>query len=146
MFRRLRAALSLAALWAAIWLPVGIVLDFIFGWTGRSWRLPIWYPVVWTLLGAASGAAFAFLLAALGRQSTLDELSPRRLALWGATVGAALPVGITLLLLALIPNSYLTQDATVVFASMALLGGTCAWASLKIARRGATLHVDAPPT
>ena len=146
MFRRLRAALSLASLWAAVWLPAGIVLGFIFGWTGRSWRLPLWYPVVWTLLGATCGAVFAFLLAALGRQHTLDELSPRRLALWGATVGAALPVGVTLLLLAMIPNSSLTQEATVVFALMALLGGACAWASLKIARRGATLDVDAPPT
>jgi hypothetical protein len=144
MFRRLRAALSLASLWAAVWLLAGIVLDFIFGWTGRSWRLPISYLLIWTLLGAASGAAFAFLLAALGRQHTLEELTPRRVALWGATVGAALPVGVTLLLLAAIPNSSLTQDPTAIFAMMALLGGTCAWASLKIARHGATLHVDAP--
>jgi hypothetical protein len=138
MFRRLRAALSLASLWAAVWLPVGIVLGFIFGWTGRSWRIPLWYPVVWTVLGASSGAVFAFLLAALGRQHALDELSPRTLALWGATAGAALPVGATLLLIAFIPDLTLTQDPTTIFALMALLGGTCAWASLKIARRGAT--------
>ena len=146
MFRRLRAALSLASLWAAVWLPAGVVLGLLFGWTGHSWRLPLWYPVIWTLLGASSGAAFALLLAALGRQHTLDELSPRTLALWGATVGAAIPVGATLLLMAFVPELRLTQDATVVFASMALLGSVCAWASLKIARRGATLHVDAPPT
>lgn len=146
MFRRLRAALSLASLWAAVWLPAGILLGFLFGWNGRSWRLPLWYPVVWTLLGASSGAVFALLLAALGRQHTLDELSPRTLALWGATVGAALPVGGTLLLIAFIPDLSLTQDATVVFAAMALLGGACAWASLKIARRGAKSHIDAPPT
>jgi hypothetical protein len=139
MFRRLRAALSLASLWAAVWLPAGIVLGFVFGWTGHSWRLPLWYPVVWTLLGASCGAVFAFLLAALGRQYTLNELSPRQIALWGATVGAALPVGGTLLLMAFIPGSSLTQDATVVFALMALLGGVCAWASLKIAQRGETL-------
>jgi hypothetical protein len=134
--------LSLASLWAAVWLPVGIVLGFIFGWTGRSWRLPLWYPVVWTGLGAACGAVFAFLLAALGRQHTLDELSPRTLALWGATAGAALPVGGTLLLIAFIPDLRVTQDATIVFALMALLGATCAWASLKIARRGAALHAE----
>ena len=146
MFRRLRAALSLATLWAAVWLPAGIVLGFVFGWTGRSWRVPLWYPVVWTLLGAACGGVFAFLLAALGRQHTLDELSPRTLALWGATAGAALPVGGSLLLIAVVPDLSLTQDATVVFALMALLGAVCAWASLKIAQRGASSHVDVPPT
>ena len=144
MFRRLRAALSLASLWAAVWLPAGILLGFLFGWTGRSWRLPLWYPVVWTLLGASSGAVFAVLLATLGRQHTLGELSPRRLAVWGATVGAAIPVGGSLLLMAFIPDLSLTQDATVVFALMALLGTACAWASLKLARRGATSRVDAP--
>jgi len=146
MLRRLRAASSLAALWATVWLPVGIVLGIIFGWTGRSWRIPLWYPVIWTVLGAASGAVFAFLLSAFGRQHTLDQLSPRRLALWGATAGAALPVGGTLLLIAFIPGLSLTQDATVVFALMALLGGICAWASLKIARRGTAAHVNAPST
>jgi hypothetical protein len=146
MFRRLRAALSLAALWAGVWLPAGIVLGFVFRWTGRSWRIPLWYPVVWTLLGASCGGLFAFLLAALGRQHTLDELPPRRLALWGAIAGAALPVGGTLLLLALIPNASLTPDATVVFAVMALLGGACAWASLKIAQRGTSSRIDASST
>jgi hypothetical protein len=146
MFRRVRAALSLASLWAAVWLPAGIVLAFVFRWAGGSWRLPVWYPVVWTLLGASCGAAFAFLLAALGRQHTLDELLPRTLALWGATAGAALPVGGALLLMAFVPGLRLTQDATVVFASMALLGALCAWASVKIAQRGAPSHNDAPST
>ena len=146
MFRRLRAALSLASLWGAVWLPAGTILAFVFGWTGRSVRLLVWYPVIWTLLGASCGAAFAFLLAALGRQHTLDELPPRRLALWGATAGAALPVGGALLLIAFVPHLSLTHDATVVFALMALLGATCAWASVKIAQRGVPSRVDAPPT
>jgi hypothetical protein len=145
MFRRLRAALSLAALWAAVWLPAGIILGGVFGWIDHSWRRPLWYPVVWTLLGASSGAAFAFLLAALGRQYTLDELSPRHLAVWGATAGAALPVGSALLLMAFIPGLSLTQHATLVFALMALLGAACAWASITIARRRAAVHIEAPP-
>ena len=145
MFRRLRAALSLASLWAAVWLPTGIVLGFVFGSPVRSWHRSLWYPVVWTLLGGSSGAAFAFLLAALGRQYTLDELSPRTLALWGATAGAALPVGASLLLIAIVPNLSLTQEATPVFASMALLGGACAWASVRMARRGAASYADVPP-
>jgi hypothetical protein len=137
--------MSLASLWAAVWLPAGIVLGFVFGWTGRSWRLPLWYPVVWTLLGACCGGVFAFLLAALGRQYTLDELSPRHLALWGATAGAVLPVGSSLLLMAFVPHLSLTQDATAVFGLMALLGGACAWASLKIARRAGAPDIDTPP-
>jgi len=141
MFRRLRAALSLASLWGAVWLPAGTILAFVFGWTDRSLHRLVWYPVVWTLLGASCGAAFAFLLAALGRQHTLDDLPPRTLALWGATAGAALPVGGALLLIAFVPGVSLTQDATVVFAVMALLGALCAWASVKIAQRGAPSHI-----
>lgn len=148
MPRRLHAALSLASLWAAVWLPIGIVLAFAFafGWTGGSWRLPLWYLLTWTLLGASSGAVFALLLATLGRQYTLNELSPRTLTLWGTIAGAAIPVGAALLLLAFIPGFSLPQNATGVFAVMAVLGGACAWASLKIARRGATVQIDASRT
>ena len=69
MFRRLRAALSPASLWAAVWLPAGVVLGLLFGWTGHSWRLPLWYPVIWTLVGVSRAPAFAPLLAALGRST-----------------------------------------------------------------------------
>jgi hypothetical protein len=140
MFRRIRAAVSLASLWAAVWLPAGIVLGFVFGWPNHSFSTPLWYLGVWTLLGASSGGVFALLLATLGRQQTLNDFSPLRLAVWGAIAGAVLPIGGTLLLLALVPGLSLTQDATAVFAVMALLGSACAWASVKIAMRSAELQ------
>jgi hypothetical protein len=147
MLRRVRAALSFAALWAAVWLAVGMVVAWFSGWTADSMRnLPSWYPALWTLLGASSGAIFALLLATLGRHHTLDDLSPRRLAVWGGAAGAAPPIAASLLLMAIVPDLILAPGAPVMFALEASLGASCAWASLKIARRGATSERVAPPT
>jgi hypothetical protein len=144
MLRRFRAAFSFAFLWAAVWLPVGIVVAWLSGDSVRD--MPSWYPTLWTLLGASSGAIFAVLLATLGRHHTLHDLSARRLALWGGAAGAAVPIAASLLLMAIVPDLSLAPGAPVMFALEASLGAVCAWASLKIARRGATSGRVAPPT
>jgi hypothetical protein len=147
MLRRLRAAFSFAFLWAAVWLSVGMVVAWFSGSTGDSVRdLPAWYHAFWTLLGASSGAIFALLLATLGRHYTLNSLPARRLALWGGAAGAALPIAGSLLLITIVPDLSLAPGAPVMFALEASLGAACAWASLKIARRGATSEAVAPPT
>lgn len=147
VFRRLRGILSLALIWALVWLPTGVVLGWALGWTGHSLtlRAPMWYLAVWTLLGASSGAIFALLLATLERRRTLDQLSARRLATWGAVAGAALPVVVSLVIVSVVSDLSLASDAPLVFVLMALLS-TCAWGTLKIAQRGATVDHLTPPT
>jgi hypothetical protein len=144
--RRLRGAISLALLWAAVWLPAGALLTLLSGWTGHSLRLPLWYFGIWTALGALSGGVFALLLAVLERRQSFQQLSARRLAIWGAIAGGAIPIGGSLLIVALFSDLSLSADAPSAFASMALLGAACAVATLSLARRGAPVETGAPPT
>jgi hypothetical protein len=137
--RGLRGTLSLAALWAAVWLPVGGILGFVLDWTEHSIRPPFWY-LGWTALGASSGASFALLLALFERRRSFQELSTRRLTVWGAAAGAALPILGTRLLIAIFPDLRLSSDTPILFAVLMLLGASCAWATLAIARRGATIE------
>lgn len=137
MLRRIRGALSVALIWALAWLPFGVVVGLWKGWVSLPPRheIDLWFVAVWTLLGACAGGVFAILLAALERYRTLSELSPRRLAAWGAIGGAGLPVAGSLLI-TLLTDLSLASDAPGIFALMALLGATCAWMTLRIARRG----------
>ena len=148
MLRRLRGILAFGLIWALIWLPSGLLLGLVMGWISRSppRNIPLLYVVVWTCLGASSGAVFATLLATMERNRTLGELSPRRLALWGAIAGAALPIGVSLLVITLVPELRLVPEAPAVFAAMAVLGSVCAWATLRLAQRGSPVEGSAPPT
>jgi hypothetical protein len=88
----------------------------------------------WTGIGILSGAVFAALLATLERDQTLERLSARRVAVWGALGGATVPVLSTLVVLA-VTNLHLSADAPPVFIAMAALGTACALATLWLARR-----------
>jgi hypothetical protein len=134
ILRRIRGAASVALIWAAAWLPVGVLVAAWKGWLSPE------FLGVWTLLGACAGAVFAILLATLERRRTLEDLSPRRLTMWGALGGAALPVGGSLLIDLLVRGTSLTGDAPVIFGILALLGAACAWATLRIARRDPAPH------
>ncbi len=142
--RGLRGTLSLAALWAAVWLPAGGILGFVLDWAEHSIRPDFWY-LGFTALGASSGASFALLLALFEGRRSFQELSTRRLTFWGAAAGAALPIAGTRLLIAIFPDIRLSSDTPIMFAVLALLGASCAWATLAIARRGATHERVAPP-
>jgi hypothetical protein len=136
MLRRIRGALSLAGLWAVAWVPVGVLVGLAKGWSHlppRS-KSELVFLAVWTFLGASSGAVFAALLATLEKNRTLADLSPRRLAVWGAIGGAALPVVVSLLITTLVRGLSLNSDAPGVFLIMALMGSVCAWLTLRIAR------------
>jgi hypothetical protein len=109
------------------------------GWTEHSFRPPSWY-VGWTALGASSGASFALLLALFERRRSFQELSIRRLTIWGGAAGAALPIAGTRLLIAILPDLRLSSDTPILFAVLALFDASCARATLAIARRGATIE------
>jgi len=149
--RRIRGVLTLAALWALVWLAITVALGLILALFGAHTlsRAGLFYLGVFTALGAGSGAVFASLLALIEGNRVLNELSPRRFALWGAIGGVAIPVIGTLVLFAFVRGLELAPDAPSMFALMAGLGALCAMGTLKIARARAPIsecRVDAPPT
>lgn len=146
MLRRVRAIIGLGLIWALVWLPSGLLLGLVMRGISQSVprSIPLWYVVIWTCLGASSGAVFAILLATMERNRTLGELSPQRLALWGAIAGAALPITVGVLVITLIPELRLVHEAPAVLAAMAVLGSVCAWATLRLAQRGALAEASAP--
>jgi|RhiMetdeSRZDD1v2_1073273.scaffolds.fasta_scaffold57739_6 hypothetical protein len=130
ILRRIRGTVSVALIWAIAWLPVGVLVGLSMGWLGFRFLL------VWTTLGACAGAVFAILLATFERKRTVHDLSSRRLTIWGAVGGAAIPVIASVLIDLLIRGISLTRGAPVVFGVLALMGAVCAWGTLRIARRG----------
>ena len=145
--RRVRGVLAFAAIWAVVWVPAGLLLDFLFAAAGHALHASLQELGVFTALGAASGAVFAALLALLERHRALEQLSSRRLAVWGALAGALLPIGGSLVALAVFRGSKLLMpDTAFLFAFVASLGAGCAWTTLALARRGPAVESIAPPT
>ena len=144
MLRRLRSALILATFWALVWLAVGLFAGLLMGW----YHLPP-DPVligIWPLLGALSGGTFALLLALAEKQRSVTQLSPRRLAAWGAIGGVLIPIIASVVVLAL-TDLHLAANTPVVFLLLAILGSSSALGTLCMARRGsAEVDLLTPPT
>ena len=142
MLRKLRGILSTAAVWALVWLPIGLSLALILGppseclYCAPHWLL--YQIVIWAIWGALSGALFAVILILMERRRTLAELSLRRNATWGALASLFLPL--LLAILELIEYwSYLGEQFWR-FTMLALvvasgLGAACAALTLKAAQR-----------
>ncbi|MGH7582735.1 MAG: hypothetical protein ACREL5_05875 [Gemmatimonadales bacterium] len=97
--RRIKAALVHALLWAAAWAVAGVFLEFLqasHGLTGHS--LLELVPLIpsmaayWAAVGFASGLLVAGILMLAERNRTLDQISLRRMAAWGAVPGVFLPL------------------------------------------------------
>jgi hypothetical protein len=141
MFRRLRSALVLGAIWGAVWFPVGIVVGLVFTRLyDPTWTNFLSGLAAWTVIGVSSGATFALLVAMFERNRTIQQLAVARLALWGMIGGAALPVAAILVLLKYVPGAHLSSSGRAVFALMAVLGSVCAIATLWLARRDAPMQ------
>ena len=91
--RRLRGVLGIGTAWGLAGTTVGAIGGLVASVAGG---LPL--PQLLELaLGAGGfgfvlGSAFAAVLTMLEPRRTLEELSPRRAAVWGALAGAALPI------------------------------------------------------
>jgi hypothetical protein len=149
MLRRLRSALSVGIVWGAIWLPVGVFLAMNRGGLRRfpfDWR--VWAALgTWTAFAILSGTAFALLLAARERTRTVETLAPRRVLGWGLLAGAAVPTGLTAVLVMLFPGLRVAPDISTVFAEMAATGAASALLTIAVARNGrAAAELNAPPT
>jgi len=145
VLRRLRATLSIALIWALVWLPMGLALalyadsrpaqpsDVI----SRPVSIPL-FVTAWTAWGAVSGAAFALVLAVTERRRTIANLSTLRTAIWGALGAVALPLLLTVIDVVRTPvglRGYSWQFPLLILAVSATLGAACATATLTLARR-----------
>ena len=92
LFRRLRGAASLIAVWSIGWGIVGSVTGGLLT-TLLLWSQGINAPVIalfiafgiaGAIAGAVSGAAFALAVTSAGRTESLAELSATRLGFWSA--------------------------------------------------------------
>src|SRR5678815_793089 len=128
MLRRIRSALILGLLWAVVWLPVGVVAGAAFRWIA----IPL-QPIDWAFfgmfigLGFASGATFGALLSRLERGQTVEGIRPGRLAVWGLSAGASIPILLCLIVLAFLPGDvHLARSAYGLFTLLGLLGAATA--------------------
>ncbi len=83
--RRIRGSLGTGFTWAAAWFAVGFVPRWVFG---VQTDLP--FPLLFGGLGFIAGATFSGLLMLTEGRRRLDQLSPPRVALWGALGGLLL--------------------------------------------------------
>ena len=120
--RRIRGLLGTAFLWGAGWgglTAAGALL-------GGDWIGALTAGTAHFLVGAVAGGTFAGLLALGERGRSLADLSPVRVAIWGATGGTLLA-----------PLQYLIAPALGV-AWPGLVGAGLAVGSLALARRAAS--------
>jgi hypothetical protein len=148
ILRRLRSAFVLGVLWGAAWLPVGVTLAMSKGLLRFPFRWLDWAALgAWTGVAIVSGATFALLLARRERSRTIDTLAPRRVLGWGLLAGAGVPVGLSVVLLALFPNLHLAPGSYTTFALMGATGAGSALLTLTLAKHGRErVELGAPPT
>lgn len=145
MLRRLRAIAVTAVLWSVPWgilggtvLAVGLRLrGFETGATlfGLPFALGVFGVglKVFGFLGAAAGALFGTAMSLWERRRTLATLSSRRMLLWGAIGGGALPT--VALTLATVNSSVWVGGFGLFAAISAGLGAGSAWTMVWLARR-----------
>jgi len=84
ILRKIRGMIGTGLTWAAAWIGLGAVLGALAGFPmGSLFRLALSNSVG----GFIAGASFALILSVAERRRTLEDLSLRRVALWGAIGG-----------------------------------------------------------
>jgi len=136
LFQRLRGIIGTGLTWAAAWVGLGAGIGVLSGMEmGFILRLALGNSVS----GFLAGASFAVILSVAERNHSLEELSLKRIALWGA-VGAA---GLSLLPLAYgVPIAYL-------FTPILINGGIgagMATGSVAMARRAEDRQLTSGPS
>lgn len=131
--RRIRGVIGMGLTWALAWGIVGgglmeAVVD------PRGEILDMW-PQTLAIPGLITGMLFAGMLALMPGRRRIDDLSMRRVALWGATAGAALAA--LALAAGALPAVPLLLRAGVIVLPMVGLSAASAAGTLLIARRAA---------
>ena len=96
LVRRLRGALGIALTWGVLWAPIGLALGLILAALRPGDIDPGEGPgriaAVFGVVGFLSGLGSAALLSLGEQRKTIRQLSPARVALWGALGAAAIPL------------------------------------------------------
>lgn len=139
MLRRLRGALGVAVTWsvacAALFVGAFVITRVFDPGSIDPGEGPARVAGIGAVLGFATGAAFAALLAIADRKRNIGQLSVGRAALWGALGTAAFPV-------------FTSMNLSLVFI-ICPVGAALAAASVAVAKRAAlkhtlAAHVDTP--
>ena len=97
LLRKLRGALGTALIWALGWGAIGFVVIAVLllavGSRDFYWETVIAFSLSSALSGLVAGATFSLVLGTLYRRRHLSELSPLRMALWGAAAALLVPLG-----------------------------------------------------
>ena len=129
--RRVRGAVVMGLLWAAVWVPVAVVIGLAVDPDGSMDEM---WPAIGAFPGFLGGVVFSIVLGIVGRRRRFDELSVPRFAAWGALAG--LLVGLLPFVLGT-PTSRipLWQLMLVVVGPITLLSALSAAGSLALARK-----------
>lgn len=143
LLRRLRGVLITALLWAVVWGFLGGLLLLVVSLSthvhavGLSVAQAILAVLAFFgLWGALSGGVFAIAMSVAERQRRIEDLSMRRVALWGALGGATLPAIGTVAIVITPIEGGLPPQIAVLLAITSLLGSLCSAGTLALARRG----------
>jgi hypothetical protein len=141
VLRWLRGAFGIALTWGVAWSIAGVIVAFVL----RSLRaaegsnLPLLEAnlavaaTVFSIIGFLNGLGFSIALAASERRRSFNELSPRRIALWGVLGGLSYPAFFALS--NFVDGFRLPNDFLVAIPICAAFGALSAWSILSIARR-----------
>ena len=129
--------------WAVVWAPFGILAGII---VDRSGAMDEPWILVGALPGFFCGLLFSVVLAITERRRSVDELSPVRVALWGAAGGLALMLLSTTALGTPNPEHLFWRSRFLVTAGVTLLSGASAAGSLLLARMAKKRDLPQSPT
>ena len=137
MLRWLRGILGTSVLWAAAWIPLGLVVTCIWVAVENNGSIPLsaipYLAAAFAKWGAVSGAGFGVMLSIAEARGSVGTLKPGRIAAWGA-IGAGL---LTLSMPLVIAGFNASVLTTVIGAG---LGALCAGGTLVAARRAPQLQ------
>ena len=130
----------MAVFWSLLWVIAAIPFSAIlYGINIPILKVPFLTMLLgmmpqFAAIGAAAGAFFSLIFMAAERNNRLDQLSTRRVGLWGLLGGIAFPA-MTIIPYAFSQGLSSMTDAAIVFGLTGLIGTGCAVASLALARK-----------
>jgi len=135
--RRVRGAVGMGLIWAAVGFIAGMGIELIHGiWPNPLGSAVDIWPAALAYPGFFGGVAFSAVLGLAGRRRRFDELSLPGVAMWGAVGGflvSLIPAAIVALGLAT-PNVPLWQITVALLGPCTLGGAIAAYCSLVLAR------------
>ena len=154
LMRRVRGVVGMALGWGTTWAGFGFALvNLAFLFTPRAVLPPeqslssvlLAATLLWGLVGAVSGAAFAVALVFGERRGqSVETLSMERVTAWGALGGALLPLALLPILAVVSPAAFRPLLSLAPIGSV--LGVASAAATLRLARRTGGSLPSAPST